>query len=190
MEAAENTRMTSPVHLRLDKDDPTLEEYLKIPFGDLWTVVVGERAGLGKIINSFYVDHSGLSWYGFLADDVVPETSEWDRQLIAEAGNDNLAHAFDGKHGKNFATHFVLGGGLVESIGWLALPELKRIYIDTIWNDIAKARKVRKYRPDVRLIHHHFSNGLAKRDETYLKPHNAQDRLVYIKWQREQHAGH
>ena len=176
--------MSTPVHLRLDSDDPCLDHYRKMKYPSNWTINIGDRASLSKYINSFYVDCPGLAWYGFLADDVVPETAEWDVKLIEAAGECNLAYAYDGKHEKSFAAHFVLGGKLVESIGWLALPNLHRIYIDTVWNDIARARKALVYLPDVRLIHHHFSNGLAERDKTYHKPNNPEDRLTYIKWSK------
>ncbi len=184
VQAAAVTDMTTPVWLRLDYNDPRLEEYLELDLPDNWSICVSTRLPLGEIIRCYYVANSGLSWYGFLADDVVPETLQWDTELVKTAGNNSLAYADDGKHGRKFASHFVLGGDLVREIGWLALEGLHRIYIDTVWNDIAKAKGVLRYREDVRLIHYHFSNRLAQRDATYIKPHNNDDRLTYIKWRR------
>lgn len=188
--AAKDTGMDTQVYLRLDKSDPKLDEYLKLEFPLTWNVDVGDRQPLGELFNSIYVANPGLLWYGFLADDVVPETPLWDQVLIQAAANDGLAFGYDGKHAETFATHFVLGRDLVKEFGHLALPGLHRIYIDTVWNDIAKDKGVRRYLPEVRLIHYHFSNGLAERDPIYRKPHNSEDRATYTKWRREQYARH
>lgn len=83
--------------------------------------------------------------------------------------------------------HFVLGGDLVRSIGWLSLPGLDRIYIDTCWEKIAKRRGVYREVHNVKLEHHHFSNGKALMDSTYRKHHKPQDKVIYDNW-RKQHA--
>jgi hypothetical protein len=84
--------------------------------------------------------------------------------------------------------HFALGGNLVRSVGWLALPGLDRLWIDTVWATIAKARGVLRYRPDVVLRHHHPSAGLALVDATYRKRFKTRDRAIFEAWkQRERY---
>lgn len=172
----------TPALLRLDKDDPELSRYLRIPYPTNWQITVGERRPLSAVYN----ESSGLSWFGILADDVVPETPDWDRILIETAGHDGLAYGDDGINGETHATHFVLGCDLVKDIGFVALPGLNRIFIDTVWNDIARARGVMRYRPDVKLTHMHFSNGLAAFDRTYAKPGKSFDRDIYQQWKDTQ----
>ncbi len=171
--------------LLLDDDDPSLPEYLAIGLPRLWIREVGPRLPLSAIYNKAYERVPYAAWWGFLADDVVPETPEWDFKLVEAAGSDGMAVPAGG-HDPEGAPHFVLGGDLVREMGWLALPGLDRLYIDTVWQDIAEKRGVLRRLPDVVLRHHHFSNGLALRDATYQKHHKPQDRALYAAFRQQE----
>lgn len=166
--------MTTPILLRLDEDDPTLGDY-KAPG---WNIQIGPRCSLSVIYNDVFRSMPNLDFYGFIADDVVPETHGWDSKLIEAAGNDGMAVPAGGET-TGGCPHFVLGGDLVRSVGWLSLPGLDRLYIDTAWGDIAKARGVYRYLPNVILAHHHFSNGKALMDSTYRKRNKESDKALY-----------
>lgn len=157
---------------------------MELPEG--WRVVIDHRGPLSSIYNAAYERHQDASFFGFIADDVVPITNGWDVKLIEEAGNDGIAVPAGGET-TGGCPHFVLGGDFVRSVGWLSLPGLDRLYIDTVWGDIAKSRGVFRRAHEVTLEHRHFSNGKALIDETYRKYHKAQDKLIYNNW-RQQHA--
>ena len=179
LDAWEETRATLPVWLRLDDDDPNLPEYLTISLPSLWHLEVGPRVSLSIIYNKVYeLVPETTGWWGLIADDVVPETVNWDFKLVEAAGAGGMAVPAGG-HDDEGAPHFVLGGDLVRDIGWLALPGLDRIYIDTVWMLIAKHKGVFRRMPNVMLRHHHFSNGKALFDDTYRKHHKPEDRRVY-----------
>ena len=146
-----------------------------------WGVEAGPRVPLSELYNDVYGKFPDCLWYGFIADDVVPETPGWDRRLIEVAGRNRMAVPAGAQH-PGITPHFVLGGDLVRSVGWLALPGLDRIYIDTVWADIARAAGALQNVPDVILAHHHFSNHKALYDKTYRKHHKAEDRAVYDAW--------
>ena len=177
--ACSETLMTTRALLRLDDDDPLLRDYLRMETD--WEIVVDKRVPLSEVYNEVFPRH--LDWYGFLADDVLPETLNWDSTLIDAAGPDGMAYGDDGIH--QAPTHFVLGGDLVRDIGWLALPGLDRLYIDTVWKDIATDREVLRYLPDVKITHLHFSNRRAMRDAIYRKPTKDNDRALYEAWRKE-----
>ncbi len=182
--AFRETSATTPVLLWLDEDDPCLGGYV---CPNNWELVVEPHMLLSEIYNEIYsrdLDWN-LDWYGMLADDVVPETPGWDRTLVESAGKDGLAYGDDGIGTQ--ATHFVLGSDLVRSVGWLALPGLDRLYIDTVWNDIAAERNVLRFLPHVKLRHHHFSNRFALMDETYKKHNKNRDKSIYEAWATEYH---
>lgn len=180
------TGATTPVELCLDLDDPCWPEYAQMGMPPGWHLVMANRHGLSCLYNDNYKRHPNEPWYGFIADDVVPMTKDWDVRLIEEAGSNGMAVPAGG-HDANGAPHFVLGGDLVREIGWLSLPDLDRLYIDTVWQDIAEARDVLKRVPDVVLEHRHFSNGKALLDDTYRKRNKFKDKLIYDKW-RTEHA--
>lgn len=174
LKAYEETEASTPVWLRLDEDDSGYA--INHPN---WEVSAGPRVPLSQIYNEAY--QRKTDWYGFIADDVVPLTKHWDRLLIAVAGRDGMSVP-SGGHEPNGAPHFVLGGDLVRSMGWLCLPGLHRLYIDTVWQDIATKLGVLRRVPEVVLEHRHFSNGKALMDATYRKPNKASDRKIYEAW--------
>lgn len=147
-----------------------------------WKLDVGARMPFSDMYNDIWARYPNEVWYGWLADDVLPETEAWEEPLIQAAGYDRMAVPL-GSHDPRYSPHFVLGKNLVLSAGWLALPGLSRLYVDTAWQDIARERGV-YVEVQVVLRHLHFSNGLALRDATYRKPDAARDRAVYEAWRR------
>lgn len=151
-----------------------------------WGLFIGYRSPLSVVYNNAFERHPYEPWYGFIADDVVPITKGWDINLIDAAGNDGMAVPAGGET-TGGCPHFVLGGDLVRLMGWLSLPCLDRIYIDTVWADIAMGKGVYREVNSVTLEHRHFSNGKALMDSTYRKRHKEQDKLIYNNW-RKQHG--
>lgn len=184
IDACDKTGASTPVELCLDVDDECLPQYQAVWMQPMWYIVTEQRKGLSDVYNNAYLRHPHEPWYGFIADDVVPLTMGWDTRLIEVAGRDGMAVPAGG-HDPNGAPHFVLGGDLVRSMGWLSLPGLDRLYIDTVWQRIAEARGVLIRVPDVILEHRHFSNGKAMIDETYRKHHKEQDKLIYNNWSKQ-----
>ena len=172
--------MSTPVLLRLDDDDPCIGDYAAIHYPPRWETVISGRVLLSEVYNEGFDRH--LDWYGIFADDVAPKTPGWDHLLIDAASLGGLAFGDDTINGGTHATHFVLGGDLVREMGWLALPGLARIYIDTVWNDIARQRGVFRYLPEVKIPHLHFSNRRALMDKTYRKSRKTEDRALYQAW--------
>jgi len=174
------TEAATPVWLRLDNDDPTLGGYMDIHYPDNWYLEVGPRKPLSGYYNEIY-ERTDYDWYGFLADDVVPKTLHWDWELIEVAGLDGMAVPA-GAHGdintEDGVPHFVLGGDLVRETGFLCLPGLDRVYIDTVWAHIARKKGVFRHAPDVILKHLHFSNG-GLMDKTYRKLNKDKDLKLY-----------
>jgi len=180
IDAYNKTGAITPVWLRLDEDD--VQPEYDLPQG--WTVEVGLRKPLSEIYNEFFAKYPNLPYYGFIADDVVPKTQDWDRALIRAARSDGMAVPAGGEA----TPHFVLGGELVRSVGWLSLPGLDRLYIDTVWANIAEDRGVLRFLPEVLLEHRHFSNKKALFDRTYVKNSKESDKIVYQTWKRRHHA--
>jgi hypothetical protein len=179
IEAFNRTGATTPVWLRLDDDDPQPEFH-----GGNWIINTGPRLPLSEIYAEAYRKYPDLPWYGFIADDVVPKTNGWDTALIEAAGENGMAVP-GGGHDPEGAPHFVLGGDLVREIGWLSLPGLDRLYIDTVWQLICERRGVMVRRNDVVLEHRHFSNGKALMDSTYRKHRKLQDKEVFETWRQQ-----
>jgi len=178
------TCATTPAVLWLDSDDPFFGEYADLKLPHTWMIisVVTRRDTLSEIYNELFEEFPNRDWYGFLADDVVPETMGWDATLVRAASNHAIAYADDGINGEARATHPVVAGDLARKVGWLALPGLHRLYIDTVWMDIGRRLGCLRYLPEVKVTHHHFSNRMALRDAIYRKPMKAEDERIYHDW--------
>jgi hypothetical protein len=183
-DAWRDTAASTDVLIRIDQDDPLAASYAALDMPRAWTVVQGKRLPFAAMFNELFARFPDRDWYGFLADDILPQTRGWDRILVEAAGHDGLGYGDDGINGAALATHFAIGGALARAVGGLALPGLSRLYIDTVWNDIARMRGVLRYRPDVKLTHLHFSNRRAPLDAVYRKPGRAADEAVYKAWRR------
>ena len=55
-----------------------------------------------------------------------------------------------------------------------------------VWQDIAAERGVLRRVPEVQLTHRHFSNRLARFDDTYRKIRKVQDRALYHAWRNRE----
>ncbi len=179
-----DTGATTAAVLCVDRDDPMIAGYksLSMPSGLGWRMMVGKRKRLSAWYNRAFKRWPALPWYGVFADDVLPETPGWDRELVALAGEDRLAFGDDGINGGERATHFVVGGALVRRMGWLAYPRLRRLYIDTIWNEIAVSEGARVYAPEIKVTHLHPAAGRGLVDSVYRKSEKELDRAAYERW--------
>lgn len=184
-QAWKDTQADSEGVLWLDDDDyekhKEIYEKIELPVG--WKLVVAPNynKGTGHISNLFFEMFPQEPWYGFMCDDVVPETLHWDRKLIEAAGEDGLSYGDDGINPEH-ASHPCVGGALIRSLGWLALPGLDRIYIDNALLEVAKRRGKVAYLPEVKTKHLHFSTGKSPFDETYRKTKNQQDKEIFDAW--------
>lgn len=184
--AFEETGATTPGVLWLDEDDD-YDKYIallgKIPAN--WQVIRRPRPeSLGALCNEFFALFPNEPWYGLIADDMVPRTRGWDKQLIEAAGSDGLSYGDDCINGKAKATHPVIGGDLVRELGWIALPGLTRIYIDDALMESARRRSKLHYLPAVITEHLHFSTGKSPNDAVYAKPRAGEDKEIFDAWRK------
>jgi len=181
------TEASTPLVLRVDEDDALLGVYRTLDMPPGWTLMVEKRLPLGEIYNEFYRRRPYLDWFGFIADDCIPETKGWDRALLETAdinGVPGMAVPAGGET-TGGAPHFVIAGSLVREQGWLCLPGLDRLFIDTVWADLAREKGALRHRPDIVLRHAHPSNGRALLDFTYRKFNKQRDRVVYETWRHD-----
>lgn len=160
------TKATEPVAVLIDDDD--FETYKDVVLPDHWHKLEFPKTGSAvDQANRAFEKFPNEEYYAMLADDVVPETTEWDKLLKEACLKHNVAWANDGIQGDKLATHYFVKGELIRKLGWFAYPNCKRWYGDNIWTDLAKLIGY-KYLPEVKLSHHHHINNKALLDSTYL----------------------
>jgi len=186
IEAYIATKGSRKVYVRLDDDDPKLEEYLALDYPNTFEVVVGPREGLKAAMEEMFHKYPNEDWYGLGADDIVPRTNYWDKQLVEEAGLRKIAHPDDlGKQKKkHLPTHPVCGGDLVSAVGWFGHPATKHFFLDDSWQYIGEGLNCIVLREDIVVEHVHWSTGKTSLDETYnqVNSNMETDRKLYKDW--------
>jgi len=186
--AYKKTLATEPFTLLLDNNDEKKEDYYPHLEGlDAWCVLDDTNNGIAGRMNDFFEKNPDKEYYAIIGDDVVPETTEWDQRMKEACLPDKICWAHDGIQNGGLPTHPFIGGDLVRSLGWIAHPKLKHMYVDNVWRDITVQEKNGVYLDDVRLIHHHYVNNKAEMDDVYSKSldYMNDDQMNYLELRRE-----
>ena len=182
IEAYHVTCASSPVAVFFDAADPSLPEYDKIDYpGNFIKVSVPAGTRLPEIQNLAFKHFPNRPWYGFVGDDCLPMTRDWDVLLAAACKPMGIAWPDDGIQGEKLATHPFIDGDLVRLIGWITPPGFVQYYTDNVLTDIARDLNRAMYMPNIKLMHMHHINGMAEMDATYARSGSMeQDRDAYI----------
>jgi len=171
------TKATLPVAVRLDVDDPTYPLYRQLTFPPNWLVITGERLRTAQTLNELFHTFPNEGCYGLIGDDIVPRTDRWDTLLAGPAKQGNVVFP------EGPLTHLFLSGELARAAGFISLPGLKHLYVDTQWAWLGKETGRFVQLNEVVLEHLHFSTG-APLDDTY-KDHfqfSQSDADVFSAW--------
>jgi len=189
IDAYEKTHATVRIVLRLDDNDPRLDEYFKLMVPDSWVVHVGPQVKMGGAMRETYTEFPDEPFYSYIGDDSIPRTVYWDKELAKTAGDWLIAYPNDLLKGESQATHPVIGGELLRAVGYWTLPCLTHLYTDTVWDYLGKQLGLLRYRADVVIEHCHWSVGKAPRDEVYIrefkgKNYHIEDAACFNHWKQ------
>lgn len=162
----------APITLVVYEGDPLLERYLDLQPPTAWSIIQipnfrDSVPRLGQALNYLFVTNPLEEFYGFIADDCLPEPADWYTQLSDAAGQWGISYGDDGIHGEALCTHPCVGGQLVREVGFWCMPGVAHSYFDTFWMNVGKKTGLMKYLPEVKMNHRHPYNGKAEMDETY-----------------------
>jgi hypothetical protein len=179
------------------------EDYSTVQLPDNWTLIQREQnRGIGRVMNAFYRQHPHASHYGWLADDTIPRTPQFDQLLTTSAGNYGLAYAHDGGYraiphntsilvGHELTAGLVWAGDLLRATGWWALPGLRQGYVDVVWCNLISQLGLARWTPWVLVEHMQWRIGKREKDawdqmaDGNSTPIVAADGVVYEKWKAD-----
>jgi hypothetical protein len=162
------------VVLAVDHDDPMLDLYREVAGTrpDIASVEVVRGGWMVAALNEAALrvaSDPGVTAIGFLGDDHRPRTPGWDASYLSALtelgagivyGNDLLQYDF-------VPTQCAMSANIVRALGWMAHPNLRHMYVDTLWRDMGNAAGKLRYLRDVVVEHLHYINGKAVEDEHY-----------------------
>jgi len=182
----------------VDDDDPRLMDYYDVVSETRWRdrfrLVQNARMSIVDIMNTVArantpTHQRWIDVFGFMGDDHVPRTSEWDVTLGALAqGIRGIAYGNDLIQGANLPTAVALDARIVETLGFMAPPMLTHLYVDNFWKDLGIALNALGYCSDVILEHMHPVAGKSDWDDGYKRVNDGsmyvRDAEAYTVYQR------
>lgn len=178
------TKSSTSVYVRLDDDDPYLEDLTKIEWPAEFEIIIGPREGLRAALNEGYNKYPDKPWYGLLADDLIPKTDFWDQLLVKKAGLKAISYPNDLGGKPKLPTHPVVGGDLVRAVGWFGFPNANHLYLDNAWKVIGEGIDKLYRLEDVIVEHAHPLWNKASKDVIYTenKKRSITDKQEFLKW--------
>jgi hypothetical protein len=163
--------------------------YSSISLPANWKILPTSSDGLGDKCREVWSAVSKLDWVGLGCDDLRPQTTDWDKKLIAEITGRNIVTCDDGvQHDSRMSGITVFSGAVLRAMGYMFPPEFWHTYVDNVWEDIGRGASCWTYVPDVLVTHDHpFTNQKldpAKCDDTSYKSYGQQERDIqaYKRW--------
>lgn len=202
------TSASEHVVVWVEETDPYLVEYESLQYPRNVTLVVSQPGFVGECLNRAFKKYSDEPFYGFLSDDCIPKTKNWDTLLAKSAGNWNVAYPHDmsdsnktfydaashditkdEKKGKQLATFPCVGGELVRALGGWNPAGIQHFWTDTFWHRVGVELNTLVFRDDVIFEHCHPNFGKGEKDYTWKqvrggnKTYNASaDKQRFYKW--------
>lgn len=160
----------------IDVDDPTREIIYKISQAIPFVKIVdiqndGKFIGINKIWNLLYPQAEG-DILGYVGDDMIFKTKNWDLELIKEFNSENcpadnikLVHCFDGFRTRDeICVNAFIHKKYTDIIGYMCREDFLINWSDQWMYQTFKAFDRVKYRPDICIFHNHWIYGQRSKD--------------------------
>jgi len=161
---------TSEILFVVDDDDAKLDEYLAL---DIPTIHLPPPGNMATALNHgvrWAIDNLSPRFVGFIGDDHRFRTDGWDTyftDLLMERGGGMVYGNDLVRPDGDIPTQIVMSTEIVTTLGWMALPGAKHLYLDNTWRVLGDEVGCLYYMPDIVVEHMHPSVGKADWDESY-----------------------
>ena len=170
--AWEETRTFANLLVAVDFDDPNVNDYRNALYDTppwvRWMRVptTGMNAALNYCVWTPVV--RGHTIIGFMGDDHRPRTAGWDTKISASVDEGALiVYANDLLQGANLPTQVALDARVIKTLGHMAPPALRHLYLDNYWKTLGERTQRMSYLHDVVIEHVHPIAGKTNWDEGY-----------------------
>lgn len=176
----------------IDKDDICFNEYMSITPDDCSVIMApGGEPGIVRPLNwglKWLMNAHNPSFIGFMGDDHLPKTPNWDGVIIEtlrqlETG---IVYGNDLIQGADLPTAAFMTSNIASTLGYMAPPELRHLYVDNYWKELGEGLDRLVYLKDVIIEHiHPNTNPDILWDKTYElanKPNVDRDNQSYSRF--------
>jgi len=164
VQAWDDTAWSADLLVCVDDDDPELSNYGKIGCN----LHIAPRLRLGGTLNHIAVANMlAYDNLGFMGDDHLPKTEEWDTRVQGALCNSMIVYGNDLLQGANLPTAVFMRAEIVRALGYMVPPGMIHLYLDNFWKLLGESLGSIQYLPDVIIEHLHPSCGKADNDAQY-----------------------
>lgn len=190
------TRTIADLCVAVDDTDPTLNDYRQaLRLAPDWVswIRVASR-GMNTALNFCamkYVNREDV--IGFMGDDHRPRTHAWDAMLAAPITRDGMLITYgnDLVQGPNLPTAVAMDARVVATLGHMAPPALKHMYLDNYWRMLGERTGRMRYVHEAIVEHMHPIAGKAEWDENYVRVNDGaiyqHDHNVFTNYINDEH---
>jgi len=157
-------------------DQVTLDGYADLRLPANWRLhLAGAHTGLSAALRWCFKTHPDEASFGWLADDMLPRTPQWDRLLEQAAGRCYMSQCRDDwvfpefpgpvREGLEPSAGQCWGGDLVRTVGWWALPGTFQGGTDVAWIRLVHHLGRMRFVDDATVEHRHWRTGKRERDQ-------------------------
>lgn len=173
----------------IDFDEPQYDAYYQL-LGQKNVVMLGgdDSGSLTKVTNALAAEYADDAYLiGSVGDDHRFRTTGWDAIFaLTIKDKSGIVYGDDLYQGVRLPTAAYMTTDIYNALGWFALPTCDHMYIDNAWLAIGQQLKKLYFLPNVVIEHMHYSNGKAKKDESYIRTNSdvqkEKDRIAFNEW--------
>jgi hypothetical protein len=161
----------------VDDDDPEGHEYIRHAVESGSRTLAGVRFdAAGTMVQALnkaavaVVDGAVQPFaIAFMGDDHRPRTVGWDTAYLAALRRlgSGMVYGNDLVRGEYLPTQVAMTADIVRTLGWMAPPVLRHMYVDNFWRDLGIHAGCIRYLDDVVVEHLHPIAGTAELDAGY-----------------------
>jgi hypothetical protein len=149
--------------------------------------VKSEGGGMGPPLNAavrrYWDDFDVI---GFIGDDHRIRTLEWDKIVGEHLKRPGMLYGND-KSRTDIPTQVFMSSVIVKTLGWMALPGAKHLYLDNTWARLGRGADCLIYDEKLIIEHMHPTLGKAENDDGYKRVNApavySHDGKVFERWQ-------
>ncbi len=182
----EQKSLISDLMFAIDEDDA--DSYPRID-GVLYEV--NPRMGMNGTLNHVAVKYADQYKYiAFMGDDHRIRTFGWDIVMTEKIGSFGLAYGNDLFQKAALPTAILMSSKIIKSLGFMAPPKQKHMYLDNFWLDLGNKLNAIHYLDDVIIEHLHFATKKSDIDATYAETNTSAvyeaDKIAYYDYKINQ----
>lgn len=176
------------VLIQKDEMEELKDAYAAIDLPDGWNWWTTDGEGYAAKVQEFVADDfsKDYDWIGILADDLVPETHDWDGAMLSRLNGYNIVAANDGWQAPKRANGALLySRGLLTAVGFFAPPGMAHLFVDTLWETLGGDTGCITFAMDIMIRHRHASiTGSMDSTVEKVKSFWPNDESVFRDWRQ------